>query len=287
MCGGGGQSLGDVQVQQYLQQQQIQAQQQMAADSLAQQKSIADEQARQNQAGLDYTKQQDTLVQQQSQDQANRQAQWDQSRNDNAQSATAAVDKAFANFTPDYFKNYKDAYYSQADSELERQYGLARKSMAFGLARGGQLYGSNAADQAGQLAETLGRSQVDQANKAADAATQLQQQTAQSKNQLTQQALSSDTLGSPIAPGNAASLNSTIDQANRAVTNLGSMATNYASTIKPVDPSLGTLSGVFTGALTGVANSYQGAQDARIANAAYGGGGVSATGFGTGSVRAY
>jgi hypothetical protein len=75
-------------------------------------------------------------------------------------------------------------------------------------------------------------------NKASDAATQLQQQTAQSKNTLTQQALSSDTLGSPIAPGNAASLASTIDASNRAVTNLGSLATNYMSTIKPVPPSI-------------------------------------------------
>lgn len=286
MCGGGGGGT-DTQFQYYMQQQQLQAQQQMAADSLAQQKQVSDEQARQNQESLDYTREQDTRVQGQAQDQADRQAAWDQSRNQHAQSAAASVDKAFAQFTPDYFKSYKDAYYNQADSELQRQYGLKQKDMAFGLARAGQTYGSNAADQAGQLAETLGRSEVDQSNKAADAATQLQQQTAQAKNTLTQQALSSDTLGSPIAPGNAASLNSTIDQANRAVTNLGSMATNYASTIKPVDPSLGTLSGVFTGALTGVANAYSGQQDARVANAAFGGANPGATGFGTSSVRSY
>lgn len=266
---------------------QIAAQQQMNTASLAQSQQIADEQARQNQESLDFTRAQDTRSLEQAQQQAARQATWDVGRGQRASYATNSIDNAFSQFTPDYFKNYKDAYYGQADSELQRQYGLSQKDMTFGLARAGQLASTNAADQQGKLAETLGRAEVDQANKASDAANTLQTNVATAKNSLTSQALSSDTLGSPIASDNDVSLTSSIDAANRAAISVAGNATNYAASIKPVDPSLGTLSGVFTGALTGVANAYSGAQDAKIASGAYGGSTVNATGFGKSSTRIY
>jgi hypothetical protein len=124
MCGGGGQSGGDIAVQQQLQAQQIAAQKEMAAASLLQARQIADVQNAQNQQSLDWTKQQDTLQQQQAQQQSDRQAAWDKSRNQNAQAATKSIDAAFSQFTPKYFADYKDSYYNQADSELQRQYGL-------------------------------------------------------------------------------------------------------------------------------------------------------------------
>lgn len=265
---------------------QIAAQQAMNTASLAQSKQIADEQARQNQESLDFTRAQDVRSLEQAQQQAARQATWDVGRGQRASYATNSIDNAFSQFTPDYFKNYKDAYYGQADSELQRQFGLSKKDMTFGLARAGQLAGTNAADQEGKLAETLGRAETDQMNKASDAANTLQTNLATAKNSLTSQALSSDTLGSPIASDNDVSLTSSIDAANRAAISVAGNATNYASSIKPVDPSLGTLSGVFTGALTGVANNLSGRQDAQIAGA-YGGSNVNATGFGKSSTRIY
>jgi hypothetical protein len=283
MCGGGAPDNSAQQA--YQNQQQVEAQQQMAAASLAQSRQIAQAQSDQNQQAFDYQRGVDDRTLQDSKDQAGRQAAWDQSRGQHAAAATQQINDAFAKFSPDYFRQYAADYTAKADDEISRQYGFAQKNLAFGLARNGTLASSDAAEEQGKLIETRGRAEVDQSTAAQDAATKLQQQTVQSKNALTQQALSSDVLGSPIAAGNDASISANIDTANRAVTGVSDNARNYAVSFQPVSPSLGTLSGIFSGAATGAANVVSGQQDARIASAAYGGTGVSATGLGRSSLR--
>jgi hypothetical protein len=263
---------------------QIAAQKELQTQSLQQQQKIADAQAAQNQQQFDYQKAQDDRRLQDTVDQSNRQAAWDQSRNAAAGKATNAVEAAFSRFSPEYFKQYQDDYMANSGGEINRQYGDATKELTYALARRGTLASSTGADQLGLLTETKGRKEADEANTAVTRANALKTQALSAKQGLLQQALSSDTLGSPIAPGSSDSVNAAIDAANRAVSQIGVTSGDYAASIKPPEQSLGTLSGIFAGALGGASNVMSGREDARVA-AAYGGPSPGASSNSSGSVK--
>lgn len=269
-----------------MQQAQLDAQQQQAAASLAEQQREADAQSTANQQQFDYQKAQDAQRQADTQAQADRQTTVDQSRASNATRATNSINAAFAQFSPAYFQQYQNDYYSQADDEINRQYGLAQKDLRFGLARSGNLDSTTGADQTAKLAETKGRAETDQANAAATAASDLSTKVTSAKTGLLDQALSTNTLGNPIAGGSSDAVNASIDTANRAVTAVSNTAGDYVTGIKAVAPTTGSLAGLFGAAAGSGANALAGAQDARIA-AAYGGSSPSATGTGNSSTRIY
>ena len=213
---------------------QLAAQQQTSDEQLAQQKAIADQQASFNQEQLDWQEQQANQQQQQVDEQANRQSIWDTQRNSLAATGAAAVDAAFASFTPDYYSNYVKTQQDQSTSEIERQSGLTQKALTEKLAGQGILPSSEAANEQGLLQEDTGRQSTNYDNQAQTSGQQLQQQVAGSKNSLLSQLLSSDTLGSPVASGNDTSLYSNIDAANKAVSGLTTQAGDAATAISPV-----------------------------------------------------
>ena len=213
---------------------QLAAQQQTSDQQLAQQKAIADQQNAFNQEQLDWQQQQADQQQQQVNEQSNRQSIWDTQRNSLAATGAAAVDQAFASFTPAYYQNYVNTQEQQSTAEIERQSGLTQKALTEKLADQGILPSSEAANQQGLLAEDTGRQITNYDNQAQTSGQQLQQQVSGAKNSLLSQVLSSDTLGSPIASGNDTSLYSNIDAANKAVAGLSTQAGDAATAISPV-----------------------------------------------------
>ena len=290
MCGGGSSSSSNTAQQQAIATQQQTQQAQLSADQLAQEKTIADQQASFNQSQLDYQKSQDQVTQQNATNQANLQTTWDAARNANAASATGSINSAFSQFTPQYFQDYADTYAVAGDNEIGRQQGLAQQQATYGLARAGQLQGSNAAYQQGQIDQTAGKAMADQANAAQTAANTLQSNTLNAKSSLTSQALSTDTLGSPIASTTSDGVQSAIDASNRALSGVTANAGSYAASVNPVSPTLGSLAGIFSGAASGVAAGVSGVNQANT-SAAFGqglSGGLNASSTsGGGSLRQY
>jgi hypothetical protein len=287
MCVGGGGGGGIppyVQIQ--MQQEQMVEAQKQADAALAQQKQIADAQAKFNQDQFDYQKQQDAARQADADAQAGRQAQWDTTRNQNATTAQNEVEAAFSKFTPAYFDQYKSDIITQNNAEVQRQADVATKNLAFGMARQGILGSSAAADQQGLLEEQKGRTEADIANQAQQSETALQNSTLQAKTGLLGQALSTDTLGQPIAPGSSAGVSAAIDTANRAISSIGSTAADYTTALKATPPNY-TLGNIF-GSIAGSAGNFISGQQAAQYAAAFGGSGPSGgSPSGGGSVRTY
>lgn len=286
MCiggGGGGGIPPYVQIQ--MQQAQMVESQRQADAALAQQKQIADAQQTFNQSQFDYQKQQDTARQADADAQKARQDQWDVTRNQNAQTAQNEVESAFGKFTPAYFDQYKSDIITQNNAEIQRQSDLATKNLKFGMARQGILGSTAAADQQGLLQETKGRSEADVAKQAEDSAASLQSSTLQAKTGLLGQALSTDTLGQPIAPGSSSGLTSAIDTANRALSSIGNTAQDYTAALKATPPNY-SLGNIF-GSVAGAAGNYLAGQQAQQYAAAFGGAAPGAYSGSGGSVRVY
>lgn len=284
MCGGGSSSDSNA-VSKANSDAQLAASQEQAAASLAQQQRIADAQAAANERQFQYQKDQDNRRLLEANQQAARQETWDTTRGKAAADATQQVNDAFGQFSPDYFKQYADASYNNANGEITRQAGVAQKNLAFGLARQGIVDSTAAADQQGLLGETTGRAQTDARNQADTAAKTLETNTGNQKTSLLGQVLSSNTLGNPIAASSDAGVASQIDTANRAISGISTSATDYAAAIQQpqASPSVGTA--LFGNILGTAANAVSGQTDAKI-TAGVGGTTPGATGTGS-SVKIY
>ncbi len=259
MCTGGGGGGGNQYQQILMQQQQMVAQKQASDAALAEQQREFDISQSNRAQDIQSQQAQQAQVQQQADTQANLTQQWQTGRAQEAGQATDAVNKAFAQFTPDYYQKYAQAYTGNYDPEVERQYGVAKQNLLFGLARQGIGQSQSAATQQGLLEQERGRNISDVANRAQDAATALQGQVVGAKQNLLNTALSDQTLGSPIAPGSADAITAQFDQTSKALSQVTSQAGDVVNTLA-APPSYSALGNLFGSAASGVASYVAGDQ---------------------------
>lgn len=261
MCIGGHGGGGPTPAQQFLQEQQVQQQADASAAALAEQQREFD--ISQQNRTQDITNQQQQ--QQQTQALADQQAaltqQWQTGRAQEAGNATDAIKSAFAQFTPDYYSGYAKAYTGNYDPEVERQYGVAKQNLEYGLARQGIGQSQSAATQQGLLAQDKGRQETDIANRAVDATTALQGNVENAKQSLLSTALSDQTLGSPISPGSADAITAQFDQTSKALSQVKSQAGDVVNTLA-APPTYNALGNLFGSAASGVASYVAGNQAA-------------------------
>jgi hypothetical protein len=258
MCTGGGSSSSSTSVYQYeLEQEQLQESAAASAASLAEQQREFDISEQNRATDLASS----TALQAQEQASADQSAalteQWQTGRSAEAQGATQSINDAFAQFTPDYYQKYAEAYQQNYDPEVERQYGLAKQDLGYGLARQGITQSQSAATQQGLLAQEKGRQEADIANKAQDAAATLQSQVASSKQNLLNTALSDQTLGSPVTPGSADAITSAFNTTSAALSSIKQTAQDTQSALSAT-PSYSSLGNIFGQAASGVANYVSG-----------------------------
>lgn len=100
----------------------------------------------------------------------------EQRRQQQIKQGTAAVNKTFAGFTPEFYKGRETAYRDWANPQLEDQYGDAQKQLAFALARQfGGLEGSEAADRQAKLASQRALAETQVSSQAAGYKTAAQE----------------------------------------------------------------------------------------------------------------
>lgn len=85
-----------------------------------------------------------------------------------------AIDSAFSQFTPDYFKGVTTAYENAYNPQLKDQYGVARDQLTAALAGNDTLGSTAGANATAQLQKQFNTSQSDIAGKGQDAAQGLQ-----------------------------------------------------------------------------------------------------------------
>lgn len=81
----------------------------------------------------------------------------------------SSIDKAFEQFTPDYFDKYRKSYVDAYNPQLRDQYGLAKDQLTSALADRDILESTPGANAFGQLSKTLENGEADIGNKAMDA----------------------------------------------------------------------------------------------------------------------
>jgi len=124
-----------------------------------------------NPAAADATNAQTTLINQQQNRQQN-----------NITGGQTAIDKAFSQFTPDYFNNAKQSYLDAYDPQLTDQYDIAKGTLTSGLADRDMLESTVGANAFGQLEKTYNNTQADIGNSASDFANQLKTQEQNAKS---------------------------------------------------------------------------------------------------------
>lgn len=239
--------------------QEIALQQQTAQEQMQQQQQIADQQNQLAQQQFAYQQQQDTAAQQQAQQQRDLQNQWATGQTKAIQTGQQAVNDAFANFTPSYFQDYANTLLATGKQQIQQQAGTAQRNVALNLARGGNLDSSAQGYDIGQLEQTKGQAIADYANQTQDAAAQLQQQYANTKQGLMQQVSSAATVGEPSAPGTLQQVTQGIDTANRSEATIGQNAQNIVPTLTPVTPP-SVVGNVFGGVAGSVGQALSGQQ---------------------------
>lgn len=259
MCTSSGGGSTNSMIQYYMEQQQMQESAAASAASLAEQQREFDISQQNRATDLASAEALQAQTQAQSDQAAALTEQWQTGRNAEAQQATQSINDAFAKFTPDYYQQYAAAYRQNYDPEIERQYGLAKQTLGYGLARQGLTQSQSAATQAGLLEQEKGRQEADVANKAQDAAATLQGQVASSKQSLLNTALSDQTLGSPITPGSADAITSAFNTASTALSQIRQSAGDTQQALSAV-PSYSSLGNIFGAAASGVANYVSGNQ---------------------------
>ena len=260
MCIGGG-GGGNSQYQMALQQIQMQQQADASSAALAEQQREFDISQANRTQDIASQKQQQDQTQALADQQAALTQQWQTGRAQEASSATDAINKAFAQFTPDYYSGYTKAYEQNYDPEVQRQYGVAKQNLLFGLARQGLDQSQSSATQQGLLAQELGRNTTDVANRAVDATNTLQSNVQGAKANLMNTALSDQTLGSPIAPGSADAITAQFDQTSKALSQVTSQAGDVVNTLA-APPTYNALGSLFGDAASGVASYVSGNQAA-------------------------
>jgi hypothetical protein len=258
MCtGGGGGGGGTAMYQLMLQQMQMQQQAAASAAALKEQQREFDTSQANREQDIASQKQQQDQVQAQADQQAALTQQWQTGRTQEAGQATDAINQAFAQFTPDYYSGYVKAYEQNYDPEVERQYGIAKQQLGYGLARQGIGQSQSAATQQGLLAQDKGRQEATIANQAVDASTQLQGNVENAKQSLLATALSDQTLGSPITPGSADAITAQFDQTSKALSQVTSQAGDVVGTLS-APPTYNALGNLFGNAASGVASYASG-----------------------------
>jgi hypothetical protein len=238
--------------------------QQTSQQQIQAQRDIANQQEAANQAQL---KAQQDLQDQQAaaaKAQAERQSTYDTGRAQALSQGTQAVNAAFANFTPDYFKNYVSDYMGQVADQVNYQKAQATKDMLFGLARQGISDSQAKATQTGLIEETAGRTTAEQTAQAQQAAANLQANVAGAKQNLMNQITNTSSLGSPIAASDMPGVNQALQTQQQAISGIQSNAGDVVASLNAV-PSVPTLSNIFSGLLTNV-GSYLGGAQANFAN---------------------
>ena len=189
--------------------QQIQAQQQ-----------IATQQQAFNQQQADIQQQEFQQQQDQANAQADRQSQYDTGRAQALSDASNQVNQAFAKFSPDYFQQYAKDYVSKAQDQIDFQKAQAEKNLAFGVARQGISDSQATINQQGILDETAGRATADQTSAAQQAASTLQQNTAQAKANILGQVANAQSIGSPIAGSTTEDVNAALNTQRSAISGI-------------------------------------------------------------------
>lgn len=255
MCTGSSGS-SDNSAQTALAQQQLVMSAQQSAAQLAEQQREFNVTQQQSAQSLANTQ----ALQAQNQAQVDQQAQltdtFDTGRAAEQASATKSVNDAFSQFTPDYYKQYAQAYTDHYDPQVEQQFGLASNQTDYGLARSGNLQSQTAADQFGQLAQQKGTALDDINNAAVGAATTLQSNVNASKQNLLGQATSDSTLGSPVTPGSADAITAQFNNTSQNLSNLANSAGDTVTTLgaQPSYSSLGSLFGSAASGATAASN---------------------------------
>lgn len=244
----------------------LMAQQDASNAQLAAQVAIANQQKQEQDQQLQYQQQIQAQQQQQAQEQADRQTQYDTGRQQAEQGAIDSINNAFAQFTPDYYKTYQTNYVSHYQPQIDQQYAETQKSLDYSLADAGILRSSAAADKQGLLFQEKGQAQDDVANQAATAANQLQQNVTNAKQNLVSQVTSANVLGSPVAPGTTAGVQTALDTTNKAISGLTQTAQDQAVQYGQL-PTYSPLSNIFGSVASGVGNYIAGRQAANIMGA--------------------
>lgn len=97
---------------------------------------------------------------------------------------TAAIDAAYAGFTPDFYNKRAQAYENYALPQLAKQYNDTKAQVGFGLANRGQRGSSVSAKAWSDLFRTEGEAKQGIADTALGQSQALQENVAQSKNNL-------------------------------------------------------------------------------------------------------
>lgn len=255
-----------------MEQAQLMAQQDIANQNAQLQQQIADQQEAQAQAALTYQQQQDAQQAAEAQQQAQLQSQYDSARTQLQQQATDWVNQTFGQYNDQYYQNYAQAYQNALTPTVDQQYTQAQGQLLFGMARAGQLNSQAHADQQGLLDQTRGQAYSNIATQATQAAQQLKQQVGQAQQSALSQILSTGALGQPTSPGTLDDINASIDQTNRAISQIQSSSQDQLASIGQL-PSTSTLGNIFGGVSTGISNYMAGSNAYNAANA-YGSAGV-------------
>jgi hypothetical protein len=254
VCMGGGGGGGD---SQYIAALQMNQQQALADQQLAEQKREFDIQQQQSATTLANTKALQDEQQRQIDEQAALTKTWQTGRAAEQDQATKTVNDAFAQFTPDYYNKFTSDYVSHYQPQVQKQADLASNATLFGLARSGNLQSQTAANQIQQRAEDFGTAMSDVNNSAIGATTAQRTNVLNAKQGLMAQATSDATLGSPITPGSAdaitANFNNTSNALQRITNQSGDTVTTLAAT-----PQYASLGNLFGAAASGVGAAIQG-----------------------------
>ena len=229
--------------------------QQMAAQDLSDrqiqsQQQIANQQQQFNEQQVQQQQQQYEQQQRQVQEQADRQTQYDTGRAQALGQGQQSVDTAFSRFSPQYFQNYANDYLNRAQDQIDYQRRFATRDLGFDLARRGVSSSQSGINQAGLLAETAGRARAEQGDLAQNAAADLQNRVANARQNLANQLVSAQSIGSPIAGSTIEDVNSALQTQRNAISPISASAGDVASNLQAV-PVVNPLGSIFSGIVQG------------------------------------
>jgi hypothetical protein len=249
---------------------QIYAQQQIADKQIAAQKDIVQQQNDFNQKQLDAQQAIQDRQQQAVTDQALRQSTYNAGQTKAMADASARINDAFGQFSPEYFQQYTKDYMSQVEDQLGYQRKLADKQMLFGLSRQGLSDSQQLANSTGLLDETQGRTLADEIAKAQGAAGQLKTNVGNAKQGLLGQVAQAQSVGPPIATSSLGDVNAALNTQNQQISGIATNAGDVVSSLKAV-PTVSTLGNIFSGAFNTAGNYIGGVQAQQALNAWKGG----------------
>jgi hypothetical protein len=250
MCFGGGGGGGGLTAGQQIAIAQSQQQQQQALSDqqIQAQRDIADQQATFNQQQYAAQQAQYQQQQDQAQAQADRQSTYDTGRAQALTDATQQIDQAFSRFSPAYFDQYRQDYMTRATDPIDYQQQQAEKQLHFATARQGIASSQAAVDQQGLLDETRGRAIDEQTANAQQAASQLQNNVASARANLSNQVAAAQSVGAPIAGSTIDDVNNSLQTQRNAISGITSTAGDVASSLQAV-PTVNTLGNIFANVL--------------------------------------